>query len=249
MRNVTLLLAAAYAMSFPAIAVASDMDCCLNMEALREIDPQIVQSAAFEEGHPDMRLRRLGVQARGEGRLEHARTWFRRAGRFGDKLSQAAYAEMLWEGEGGEAEPILAYVWMDLAAERGAPMFLTLRERYWRELDAGQREQALAQGVAVYAEYGDEAALPRLERRMRRIANNVTGSRTGWVGTLDIYLGLNADGTSDALVSGDRYFADRYWDPEAYRRWQDELLRTPPAEGRVDVGELEPVRQEQGDDD
>lgn len=220
---------------------ASGADCCLDMDALHGIDAAIVQSPAFEDGHPDMRLRRLGAEARAAGRWEHARTFFRRAGRFGDKLSQAAYAEMLWEGEGGESDPVAGYIWMDLAAERGAPMFLAMRERYWQALDSRQREQALAQGVAVYAEYGDEVALPRLERVMRRVANNVTGSRTGWVGTLDIYLGQDADGTSGALVRGDRFFADRYWDLDAYRQWQDDLLLTPRPRGRVDLGELEQV--------
>jgi len=243
MGRVVLLLALGAA-QFAWPSAASGVDCCLDKSALRGIDAAIVQSPAFEDGHPDMRLRRLGTEARAAGRLEHARSFFRRAGRFGDKLSQAAYAEMLWEGEGGEADPVLGYIWMDLAAERGAPMFLALRERYWEALDARQREQVLDQGRAVYAEYGDEVALPRLARVMRRVANNVTGSRTGWVGTLEVYLGQDADGASDALVRGDRFFADRYWDPDAYRQWQDDLLLTPNPRGRVNLGELEQVEDE-----
>lgn len=224
-----------------AVAGAQGAERLVDTDALREIDPAIVTSPGFEAGHPDMWFRRLGVQAREAGRLAEARTWFRRAGRFGDKLSQAAYAEMLWEGQGGDRDPVLGYIWMDLAAERGAPWLLALREQYWDALDAGQRARVPVEGEAVFAEHADAVALPRLERRMRRVARNATGSRTGWVGPMDIYIGMDAGGGSSAPVRGDRYYAARYWDPETYQRWQNDLLRTPVRDGRVDVGLPETV--------
>lgn len=230
--------ALAFALAAP--AWAADADRYVDPGALRGIDPAIVRSAGFEAGHPDMWFRRLGTEARRAGRLQEARTWFRRASRFGDKLSQAAYAEMLWEGQGGPADPVAAYIWADLAAERGAPLFVTLRERYWHRLDEAQRERALATGEAVFAEYADDVALPRLERRMRRVANNVTGSRTGHVGRVDVSIGWNGagqgGGRTGAPRTGTRYYADRYWKPDAYLAWQDDLVLTPQREGRVDVG-------------
>lgn len=213
----------------------------VDMEALNGADAEILRSAGFEGAHPDLWFRRLGAEARQSGRLEDARGYFRRAARFGDKLSQAAYAEMLWEGQGGHVDRSLAYAWMDLAAERGAPLALAHRERYWHRLDETERTRALEVGQAVYAEYGDAVALPRLERTMRRVANNVTGSRTGWVGRVDVSLGMDPSGRTGAPKPGESYYADRYWKIDDYVRWQNEVLRTPVPEGRVDVGAPESV--------
>ncbi|WP_043688886.1 sel1 repeat family protein [Luteimonas huabeiensis] len=208
----------------------------VDRQALDGADPEILRSAGFEAAHPDLQFRRLGAEALQAGRLEDARGYFRRAARFGDKLSQAAYAEMLWEGQGGPADRPLGYAWMDLAAERGAPLALAHRERYWHRLDEAERTRALEVGQAVYAEYGDAIALPRLERTMRRVANNVTGSRTGWVGRVDVSLGMDPGGRTGAPKRGESYYADRYWKIDEYVRWQNEALRTPVPEGRVDVG-------------
>lgn len=223
----------------------------------RAVDPhihgptaaRIIRSEGFESGHPDLRNRRLGREAFAAGHFKEARTYFRRAGRYADKLSQAAYAELLWNGQGGATDRPLAYAWMDLAAERDTPALVVQRERYWHRLNTGERAQALRLGQQVYEEYADAVAKPRQARDMRRARSAVTGSRVGKVGELNVCLeGLQLDssltgavqlgpgGCRGVSVTGAEYYADRYWEPEAYWAWQEGLMRTPSREERVDVG-------------
>lgn len=211
-----------------------------------QIEREVVTSYGFEQGHPDMKYRRLGAEARERGEPEQAREHFRRASYYADKISQAAYSEMLWKGEGGEADRPLAYAWMDLAAQRGTPSLVGVRERYWSELDAGEREQAVSRGEAIYAEYGDAVAKPRQEREMRRVRMGQTGSRVGGKGALDVCKGparTNAPGGScGEPFSRGEYYADRYWEPAAYWRWQEALLEAAHRKAITDAGPPQQLR-------
>lgn len=181
----------------------------------------VLQSQEFLVHHPDLRFRRLGLEARQRGRDEEARAQFRQAARYGDKLSQAALADMLWNGQGGPADRALGYAWMDLAAERGTEWLLVQRERYWQALSADERVRAVREGQALYAEFGDPAATPRLERELRAGSLQQTGSRTGWNGA------MSSQGRGDAgprVLQPEKHQLARYWDPVAYRQWQDEEL-------------------------
>ncbi|HIE4562695.1 TPA: hypothetical protein ACXNIY_000749 [Stenotrophomonas maltophilia] len=181
----------------------------------------VLQSHEFLTYHPDLRFRGLGMDARERGRDEEARTQFRNAARYGDKLSQAALADMLWNGQGGPADRALGYAWMDLAAERGTEWLVVQRERYWQALTPEERERAVREGRALYAEYGDPAANPRLERELRAGSMQQTGSRAGWNGA------MRSQGRGDAgarVLQPEKHQLARYWDPVAYRQWQDEEL-------------------------
>lgn len=181
----------------------------------------VLQSHEFLVYHPDLRFRGLGMQARERGRHEEARNDFRNAARYGDKLSQAALADMLWNGQGGPADRALGYAWMDLAAERGTEWLVVQRERFWEALSADERERAVREGRALYAEFGDPAATPRLERELRAGSMQQTGSRAGWNGA------MRSQGRGDAgarVLQPEKHQLARYWDPVAYRQWQDEEL-------------------------
>ena len=181
----------------------------------------VLQSHEFLVYHPDLRFRGLGMQARERGRHEEARNDFRNAARYGDKLSQAALADMLWNGQGGPVDRALGYAWMDLAAERGTEWLVVQRERFWEALSAGERERAVREGRALYAEFGDPAATPRLERELRAGSMRQTGSRAGWNGA------MRSQGRGDAgarVLQPEKHQLARYWDPVAYRQWQDEEL-------------------------
>lgn len=104
----------------------------------------------------------------------------------------------------------------------------TSRPRRWRALEIGP---------AVYAEYGDEVAKPRLATRLRREKYSVTGSRVGFVGVLDVYIPTSGGFRS---VDGYTYWHDAYWEPEQYWEWQDGIWRDPPT-GTVNVREPEEV--------
>ena len=108
------------------------------------------------------------------------------------------------------------------------------RERYWKSLDADERARALAQGEAVYAEFGDDVAKPRLERVLLRERRAMTGSRVGFVGALDIRI-PTPNGVRS--VDGAQYYHEKFWNPALYWRWQDYDWKKP-GKGRVDVGEV-----------
>ncbi len=92
-------------------------------------------------------------------------------------------------------------------------------------------------GQAVYAEYADEVAKPRLERELRRARKAVTGSHLGWNGTLDVQ--VRTAGGGFARIEGERYWRDRHWQPEAYWAFQDRILAGPRLRGSVEVGPID----------
>ncbi len=214
--------------------------------ALRDeaVDTALIASDAFLAGHPDMLYRKWAEQAYRQGSFERALRFYKRSARFADKVSQGRVAEMYWAGEGVPADRALAYAWMDLAGERGYRRILAIRERYWAELSPEERERAVEVGQAIYDEYGDEVAKPRLERAMFKARRNVTGSRTGFVGTLDVTSYNRGQATAGGGLSGgttfrgDRFYDETYWEPRLYWAWQAKLFDEVP-KGTVEIGELQ----------
>lgn len=228
-----ILFCLAISLAAPATAAAEPPD------GTPTYDP-VLLSEGFLSFHPDINNRRMGLKAYQDGFLGDAVTYFTRSARYADKASQAMLAEMHWNGTGVTQDRALAYAWMDLAAERLYPSFLALRERYWAQLDEAERARVLEVGEPLYAEFGDEVAKPRLERQLRRGLRQTTGSRLGFRGALTIEMA--GPGGLPITVTGEQYYADKYWKPEHYWEWTDEIWRAPP-KGRVDVGELERLEQ------
>ena len=201
---------------------------------------QVLLSEGFMAAHPDLRYRHEGVLALERGDARHARELFRKAALHADKPSQALLAELLWTGRGGPVDRPRGYAWMDIASERGYPLFVAKREQYWAGLDAAEREAALALGAPLYDQYRDQVAKPRLERVLNRARRQTTGSRVGSVGHMWIkIIGSNGRKT---VISGEDYYADAFWEPEAYWAWQDEAWVDTPG-GTVEVKPLEVVRE------
>ena len=206
-------------------------------------DGAITQHMAFLNGHPDLFFRIRGfdlLNSKSSGKAVRA---FQRAALFGDKPSQAVLAGVYWEGEGIERDRALAYVWMDLAAERGYPDFVAMREKFWGELSETERARALQEGQAIYTRYGDAVANPRLERELRRQRMQVVGSRTGFAGNAKITLPVpgwagNSDGTPTLIIDGSQFYADKLWEPKQYQAWLDAQWKEPRS-GRVEVGTLQ----------
>lgn len=143
-----------------------------------------------------------------------------------------------------------AYAWMDLAAERGYRRLVLLRERYWAELTEAERARALEEGLAIYADYGDDVAQRRIATVLRRASKRMTGSRLGasagtsnlqiWVPGPGAVAGTNASDTNMHIISGASFYKPEFWEPERYQDWHDrkwEWLEE--RAGRVEVGELE----------
>lgn len=217
-----------------------------SITALAADDPMLTGSVGFLSGHPDLMWRSRGLAAYNSGKSKVAYRYFLRAARYADKPSQAMLAEMLWSGTGTAADRPRAYVWMDLATERGGPTFIAWREHYWSQLTQSERERALEVGGELLNEYGDDAAKRRQLAAMRRTSRSATGSRTGYVGTLqvDIYAGQGGGGSLDnsrpvASFDGSKFYAQKYWDPDQYWAWQAEIWDQTPR-GLVDVLPIQP---------
>lgn len=202
------------------------------------VDDPLMISAGFLNGHPDLRFRMLGMEKMRDKDPTAAFGFFQRAGFYSDKVSQAMVAEMLWNGTGTPVNRVLAYAWMDLAAERGYKGFVELRERYWASLNPAEQAQAVAEGEAIYARFGDAAASPRLNQAMRREQHRLTGSRTGFAGNVKILV-PGPNGVVEQ-IDGSKFYDQRYWDPDKYRQYQDSIWMTPRV-GRVDVGSVSTV--------
>src|SRR5690606_19080221 len=126
------------------------------------------------EAHPDLAGRQRGMDALVNGRPAAALRYFRRAARYGDKPSQGMLGELHWNGQGTEVDRVAGYLWMFLAAERGYHEFQVRAQVYWEQLGDAERAEVAARGPALKAQYGDEAAAPRLARVMRRERRRAT---------------------------------------------------------------------------
>ena len=194
---------------------------------------EVTADHGFIAGHPDMYWRAVGQEALADGEARDAFDHFRKAARYADKASQAMVAEMLWTGNGVARDRAAAYAWIDLASERGYTKLLVVREKYWSELTPAERERAVKVGEDVYAEFGDSVAKPRMSAELQRARKRVTGSRLGHVGTLRTAQGSNARGTFPVMdlaslagvVDGGNLYADKYWVPEQYWKWHDDMWK------------------------
>lgn len=200
------------------------------------LEDPVMLSAGFLADHPDLNYRIEGQKALEAARPEDAFAYFRRASLYADKASQAMVGEMLWNGRGTPVDRVMGYVWMDLASERGYRGFLRFRERYWDQLDETERERAVQEGQAVYERYGDAIAQKRIAAVLRRARSKVTGSRTGFVGSLKIL--TTGPGGEPVTIDGSKFHDERYWDPKQYQEWHDRIWMNPRV-GTVDVGETE----------
>lgn len=213
------------ALSAPLAARAQSVD--------RADEALVTATEGFLSAHPDLRHRIAGQEAFRKGDYAEALVRFRRAARYGDKPSQGMVGEMLWNGLGAPADRVQGYIWMDLAGERGYPLMLARRERFWSELDETERARVVEAGQAVYAEYGDDVAKPRLAAVLRRERSRTTGSRTGVPGNLRIVVNTPA---GPREIDGSKYYDEKFWDAGQYFAWQDRDWVQPA--GRVDVGEV-----------
>ena len=195
---------------------------------------------------PNERHRLYASESAAQGRWDDALRQFTLAARYADKYSQHRISLMYWHGVGVERDPALAYAWADLAAERLYPSFVVLREKMWLELDEAQRAAALREGAALYAQYGDEVAKPRLAAAILRHKTQITGSHVGYHdGRLIVSApGPGAESAADSVGSIDLRPMYAAWrmDPDRYWAVEDAIWK----DGAVEVG---PARKASGDRD
>jgi len=218
--------------------------------AKRPQDLAITNWLSFINQHPDLLYRYRGLKAYKQARYGEALFNFKFAAKYADKPAQGMLADMLWKGEGAAVDRAQAYAWIDLAAERGYPSMLIIREKMWSRLTESERKQALVVGEELYKTYGDDVAKPRLEMVLvRGLRKSVTGSRLGFVSTLEI---STSDRTAKNIKSGSLptfdgafFYQEKLWQPSEYWQWKDASWKKP-AEGNVDIGPLEHPKEEPG---
>lgn len=206
-------------------------------------------------GHPDQYGEFLGMQAYASGDYAKAMKYFEMGARYADKLSQLSIGLMYLQGEGVEKDPVIAYAWLALAAERKFPRYVATRDAVWKQLDDSQRQRASALLDQLSGEYGDAVAKVRMERALREARTEMTGSLVGYgasevssitmaqfaaanpalghlTGPLPPCGARSIDG-APITGCGNIYVAWR-WDPKQYFRIRDAVWYD-----KVTVGELE----------
>lgn len=126
----------------------------LTDPSFMDID-QLVVSA---KGRPNEEARLRGLKSYQNRNDADAVAAFERAALYADKFSQHYLSLMYLDGVGVEKDPVQAYIWSDLAAERGARPLLAIREKMWAKLTPEQQAQVEWRGAEFYAKYGDDVA-------------------------------------------------------------------------------------------
>ena len=215
---------------------------------------------ADTDGHPDLAGEFDGMRYYAHRKYKQAMERFLSAAYFADKLSQLCIGLMYRDGQGVARDPVTAYAWLDLAAERDYGEFVATRDDLKPLLSSGQLEQARALHEKLAGTYGDAVAKPRLivELRLGRMA--LSGSGFGFHhAARNAYSvpGLVGDeasatarrkrcagprlllGVQEAPIQGcggDALYAKEFWDPVAYFRSRDFLWKA-----EVKVGDVEEV--------
>lgn len=227
----------------PAIAFAASSINIDKVQLLPAWMDAAMSEGVFQAYHPDIRWQQRGIRHYRQQRFDAARRAFLEGANYADKASQAMLAQMYWRGEGVEQDPARAYAWMDLAAERGYPVFLVEREKMWRMLDRSDQGRAVQIGSDLYANYGDDIAKPRLVRLLKvGKIRTFTGSHAGYDAGIRVAT-RRADGSFDlSTTSTASYLHPRFWSPKRYWQtidniWHDlptgEVIVHPPQESRT----------------
>ncbi|MBB1062027.1 SEL1-like repeat protein [Marilutibacter spongiae] len=262
MRRPPQALALAVAMlallSVPPLAARPHASPDASADARNRLAPQLMelslnqldQAASMAADHPNELWRARALRSLKLERPERAVEQFRTAARYADKFSQHSLSLMYWHGVGVPADRALAYVWSDLAAERGYEDLLRVREKMWLSLDAAERQRALGIGPAMYARYGDDVARPRTDWAIRRALADATGSRVGATADrIEIVAPTQGHARMSARTDtprGSEYYAAHRWSTERYwqaedRKWNGRVIVLPletvdaaPADGHPD---------------
>ena len=129
---------------------------------------------------------------------------FKRAARYGNKEAQKSVGLMYIKGMGVQKDWAMAFAWLKLASSHGDPRIVAAREEVYGALRDDEKARADAYFLELKTEYSDQKALELRGRWVRKQKREVTGSRTGNVGSLRIQV---ADATGYTWeLSGRDYF-------------------------------------------
>jgi len=179
-----------------------------------------------------------------EGRHFRALGHYRQAAEWADKFAQYNVGVMHLRGEGTEFDPVRAWAWIELSAERGYPEFVETADDLYTMLDEAQQREALA----VYEQellpaYGDAAKKPLVARKMNDERRQATGTRTGSDGMLAKLEILETHEGYGITRRGDEFYDAQKWDFRQIVQFESKIM-IDYNRGSVEFGELELVDDE-----
>lgn len=169
---------------------------------------------SYTEGHPDVINEFAGMHLYAEGDYQGAMKDFLVAASYADKPSQLSIGLMYLNGQGVQKDPMTAYAWIALAAERGYPQFESTREEVWRQLNSSQREQAKVMQQQLSGEYGDAVAQPRMLQALQQ--SIASGSASNGAAQ-----SAPTDCAKIHAVECKDVYASWFWDPNKYFAGRD----------------------------
>jgi hypothetical protein len=212
--------------------------------------------------HPDLYGLTQGMQEYARQHYATAVKQYEIGALYADKLSQLCIGLMHLNGEGGAKDPVAAYAWIDLAAERGYPKFVTTRDEVAKTLTADQLDQAKRLRATLGERYGDAVAKPRMAVQLRQGMMNITGSHTGFDSGV---IQLSDVPCGPALVIGGRavpqigcggtndFLAKENWKPDLYfaardREWMPQVTVGPVTDAGDGTSQGDAAKQSSDDD-
>ena len=194
--------------------------------------------------HPDQFGEFTGMRYYAHHQYQAAMKYFEIGAYYADKLSQLSIGLMYDNGEGVRKDPVKAYAWLDIAAERDYPDFVATRDRVKAELTPGQLEQAQAERAKLAARYADAVAKPRMATQLHLGQMQLTGSRTGFDSGVS-QVNTKPDCAASVIVGGNEtpsagcggaasLYAKSHWEPKEYFASRDAEWKA-----QVSVGALE----------
>jgi uncharacterized protein len=191
-------------------------------------------AANYAEHTPGYQSLIEGSRSYKAGQYASAKSKFKQAAYWADKLAQFNLGVMNYHGHGVRQNQARAWAWFELAAERGYPEMVEMARLVHEDLSETQRargQRILEQELRP--EYGDDARVEHVARHMERERRRVTGSRTGFVsGNLQI---VDRSGRNR---SGDDYFRPEAWDFHQVIELETRVFQAL-ASGKVTLTDLE----------
>lgn len=195
----------------------------------------------YDEHTPSANTMQRARRAYRANRHRAAFEYYKVAAFWADKLAQYNVGVMYLQGQGVEFDPVRGWAWLELSAERKYPDMVAAADQLSALLDGAQRQAARRiLEEELLPEYGDDVAIERTAKEMRRELRRGTGSRLGSRASLSAVTIIDGNGMTRR---GDEFYDPAKWDFENIVRYETRLMFQL-ARGRVEAGELVIVEDE-----
>ena len=195
----------------------------------------------YDEHTPSAGTMQRARRAYQANRYRAAFGYYKTAAFWADKLAQYNVGVMYLQGKGVDFDPVRGWAWLKLSAERKYPDMVAAADQLYELLDEAQRRDArriLAEDLLP--EYGDEVAIERTAKEMRRNLRRGTGSRLGSRASLSAVTIIDGNGMTRR---GDEFYDPAKWDFENIVRYETRMMFQL-ARGRVEVGDMVLIEDE-----